>query len=150
MTIRKNYTTELFHEKLNAVNWSDVFNSYDLESAWVTFKNLFVTILDDIAPFKQIRVKQRSEPWFDTELRNLIQERDKMLIKFRKSKDHFFYSKYKVLRNKVQYKIKRAKSKYYQDKVEENSNNPKKLWGFLKDLGAGKSCSKKSCSIESG
>lgn len=143
----KNYTTTIFHEKLSAVDWSEVFNSTSVEHAWSTFKKFFVAVLDDIAPFKQTRVKQRSEPWFDNELRCLVQERDRMLLKFRKTKDRSFYSQYKVLRNQVQYKIKRAKAKYYQDKIEDNSKNPKKLWGFLKDLGAGKSCSKKSCSI---
>ena len=140
----KKYTTESFHEKLKAVNWSEIFNTENIDSAWNCFKQLFRSVIDDIAPFKEIRVKQRSEPWFDTELRDLIQKRDKALSDFNKNKDPCLYYYYKKLRNKVQYEIKKSKSIYYKQKVEENIKNPKKLWGFLKDLGAGEKCSTKS------
>ena len=32
-----------------------------------------------------------------------------------------------MLRNKVQYKIKKPKTQYYKDKIEDNLNNPKNL-----------------------
>ena len=125
----KKYTTESFHEKLQAVNWSEIFNTENIDSAWNCFKQLFRSVIDDIAPFKEIRVKQRSEPWFDTELRDLIQKRDKALSDFNKNKDPCQYSYYKKLRNKVQYEIKKSKSNYYKQKVEENIKNPKKGHG---------------------
>ena len=33
--------------------------------AWNRFKTVFVNIIDTLAPMKRVRLKQRSEPWFD-------------------------------------------------------------------------------------
>ena len=52
-------------------------------------------------------------------------------------KNSGYYSDYKMLRNKVQYEIKKAKTQYYKE-IEDNLNNPKNLWNILKDMGAGK------------
>ena len=35
----------------------------------------------------------------------------------------------------VQREIKRAKSEYFKEKIEENKNNPKKLWQSIKEIG---------------
>jgi uncharacterized protein YydD (DUF2326 family) len=40
-----------------------------------------------------------------------------------------------MIRNKVQREVKSARSNYFSDKIEENKNDPKKLWKQLKDLG---------------
>ena len=61
-----------------------------------------------------------------------------MLKEFNKTKDPSLYSQFKILRNKVQYDINKAKTHYYKDKVEDNKNDPKKLWRILNDLGTGK------------
>ena len=39
-------------------------------------------------------------------------------------------------RNQVKYKKEKAKSQYYVHAVNENQNRPKKLWQFLKEIGA--------------
>ena len=42
---------------------------------------------------------------------------------------------FNFLRNKVQRKVRKAKSNYLKDRLEENKNNPKKLWKQFKTLG---------------
>ena len=132
---------------LNSVEWDDVFNCDNVEKAWNIFKRFLLSVIDEIAPIKQIRVKQRTEPWFNAEIKDLIHDRDKALHTFRKTKNSGYYSDYKMLRNKVQYEIKKAKTQYYKDKIEDNLNNPKNLWNILKDMGAGKKGSTRSNSI---
>ena len=39
------------------------------------------------------------------------------------------------VRNLVQRKIKKAKAEHISDKIEENKDDPKKLWSQLKNLG---------------
>ena len=38
------------------------------------------------------------------------------------------------MRNKLQIEVKKAKANYFQNKVEENQHDSKKLWGHLKTL----------------
>ena len=116
----KKFTTEKFQSMLSNVEWDDVFNCENVEKAWNIFKRFLLSVIDEIAPIKQIRVKQRTEPWFSAEIKDLIHDRDKALHTFRKTKNSGYYSDYKMLRKKVQYEIKKAKTQYYKDKIEDN------------------------------
>ena len=58
----------------------------NVNSAWLKFKELFLSVVNELAPLKQIRIKQRSEPWFSGIILDLISRRDHALANFRKSK----------------------------------------------------------------
>ena len=94
-------------------------------------------IINDIAPVKEIRDKSRSEPWMSSEILELIGQRDALLYKSRKDSNtsNNLYREYCKLRSLVQRKVKIAKSEYLTHKIDENCNNPKKLWSCLKNLG---------------
>ena len=79
-------------------------------------------------------LKQRTEPWMSTEILNLIKERDESLSTFEKCKRPEDYKHFCKLRNKVQREIKLARYNYISGKIEENRNEPRKLWKQLKDL----------------
>ena len=81
---RKNYSSETFIEKLSEINWFKVIN--DVDVAWSNFKDLFMSVVDKIAPLKEKRLKQRSEPWITSELLDDIKARDQALETFRKIK----------------------------------------------------------------
>ena len=85
VTIRslKNYSAELFLYKLANADWSSVFITNSVDTAWKSFKKVFISVLDSVAPVKEIRLKQRSEPWLTTEIIELIKERDNLLQMFR-------------------------------------------------------------------
>ena len=91
--------------------------------------------MDAVAPIKEIRLKQRTEPWMTSDILQSIQERDNWLNKFRKTTDPDDYKAYCKLRNDIQRKTRNSKSEYLANKIDENRNNPKKLWQQLKNLG---------------
>ena len=73
-----------------------------VDSAWWAFKCIFTGVLDDSAPEKEIKMKQRTEIWMNSEILETIKLRDKMLCKFRKNGCNSVFDEYKVLRNKVE------------------------------------------------
>ena len=81
------------------------------------FKHNLTTTLDKIAPYKTVKIKQKPEHWFNTEISDLIRQRDNCLDKFRKTKDPTYYDSYKILRNKTQKEIKSAKKIYLWNKL---------------------------------
>ena len=87
----KKYSQEQFIHNLNETDWTDVLNSVDADLAWVRFKSILLSVLDKIAPFKTIRIKQRTQPWMSTEMIKLINLRDNYLRQFRKSKNQSDY-----------------------------------------------------------
>ena len=64
----------------------------------------FLSVLDKIAHFKTIRIKQRTQPWMSTEMIKFINLRDNYLRQFRKSKNQSDYELFIYHRNQVKYK----------------------------------------------
>ena len=143
----KNYTTEKLQEQLSQVNWFNVIEHDDINVAWNNFKTILTEIIDRLAPIKEMRLKQRSEPWLESEIIDLIRTRDRLLYDFRKGGLTEKFEEYKKVRNKVQLKIKHAKSNYYYTKTHELKHKPKKLWQTLKDIGTSKTTSTKEANL---
>jgi len=132
----KNYNATSFVSDLSNLNWCDVTSLHNVNDAWDKFKHIFSSVLDKVAPVKEIRLKQRTEPWMNSEILNDIRERDNLLYKFNKDRSKKeIYNEYKKLRNKIQRDIKKTKSDYFLNELESNKNNSKQLWKQLKSLG---------------
>ena len=139
----RHYSADIFNEILSNFDWSEITSCLDVNLAWSKFRDKFQLILDQIAPIKEIRIKNRTEPWMSSEILDKIHERDSLWLKFKKEKVNGkdqgkiqdIYKNYSQIRNTVQRDVKQAKSSYYNDKVLEHRQNPKKLWSVLKDLG---------------
>ena len=131
----KNYNKEILEQRLKDATWSDVYTCGSVEGAWLAFKSRFQTIVDSLAPLKEIRIKQSTAPWVTAEIIHKRSERNKALRKFKSTNFECWHNVYLHLRNEVQYKTKAAKANYYEAQVEENKNKPTKLWQTLKSLG---------------
>ena len=133
----KNYSVDNLKSQLEQANWSQVFMTSEVDEAWGTFKSLFLKAIDSVAPLRQIRVKQGSEPWFDSSIRDSINQRDSALAKFKRSEDKTDFDNFKILRNQTKEKIRTAKKNYFADTIKENKKDTSKLWKILKQLGCG-------------
>ena len=54
---------------------------------------LFYSVLDIVALVKEVKLKQRTEPWMNSKILQNIRYRDETLNKFRKTKDPDLYRK---------------------------------------------------------
>ena len=70
--------------------------------------NLFVEDLGKV-PSKEIRFKNNNQDWFDRKVVDLIHVREKLFLKFKKSKLHIDEEIYKKIMNQAQ-KLIRKKS----------------------------------------
>lgn len=131
----KKYSKEVFIEKLATVDWSQLYLCRNVQEAWEKFRSLFHSKLDDIAPFRDLKVKQKTEPWMTSDILENIRQRDDLLQKYNKSKDKQQYMQFCKLRNKLQRDIIKAKENYISGQIEEHQKSPKKLWQQLKSLG---------------
>ena len=67
---------------------------FDAEMTWDGFKLIFHSVLDALAPIKEIRFLLRTEPWMNSEILQNIRHRDETLNTFRKTKDPALYKLY--------------------------------------------------------
>ena len=58
-------------------------------------------MIDQIAPMKEIRVKNSSQDWFEAEIHKEIEMRDKLLAKFKKSRNSTDHENYKKAQSTV-------------------------------------------------
>ena len=88
------------------------------------------------APRKQVRIKQRTEKWMNKDILCLIRERNIAYKNWKKHmNDETLSKKYRLLRNLIQRKVRKAKLEYLQNQIEENKQDSRKLWKNLKNLG---------------
>ena len=122
-----------FINDLRQINWSAILSPLAENPNLMasTFQEIFESILDIHAPLKKRRVRSESAPWLNQSIRNLMKERD--LAKRIAKKSPEKWSVYKQLRNKVTKEIKVAIETHYRGLIEENKDNPKKMWKTIKD-----------------
>ena len=112
----KNFDKNAFLYDLSRVSFNPVYQCIDPENALDMWYSLFLPVLDEHAPIRKKRVKQKEIPAHITQdIRNLMKDRDKAKQQFGK-KD----SRYKRLRNRVSEAIKQSRRKQTSESIERN------------------------------
>lgn len=123
-----------FMNDVSNVQWSDMSQENDANTALNIFMDKLMRLVDKHAPLRKRSVKNSSAPWIDEELRALMLERDKVKAVAQNSghtADRICYCK---LRNKVT-KLNHIKKKiYFKERIHTSSNDTKKLWKTLNDI----------------
>ena len=103
----ENHNKGTFQLNLVNVDWSSVLCSDNVIKAWENIKTM--TIVDNIAHVKEVRIKQRTEPWINNEILQYIKDRDKAFQLYKKYKSDENYSNFKDLGNKTNSLVYNAK-----------------------------------------
>ena len=70
----KNYNKDDFQSNLLSADWSSVLLSNILSESWYSFKHIFLCIVSNSAPLKQIEIKQRIEPSINSYFLKIIKD----------------------------------------------------------------------------
>ena len=76
----KNYSKENFERELKNIAFPNYEKFSDVNSAYSNLVNKITQVINNLAPYKTVRVKNQSNEWFDGELAKQISNRDKYLI----------------------------------------------------------------------
>ena len=91
---------ENFERELNNIAFPNYKEFSDVNCSDLV--NKIIQVINNIAPYKTIRVKNQSNEWFDGEFAEQISNRDKLFKKFKTSKLHLDELIYKESKNRVQ------------------------------------------------
>ena len=108
-----------------------------VNEVFTQYHNAVLKIIDKHAPYKILtnnEIKWRNKPWIGKHIQAKIREKDKLYSKFVKTKDPFWYNRYKYVRNDINLKTKEAKSKFYTKYFEQNMKNSMKIWKGINEL----------------
>ena len=76
----KNYS--MVEQELKNIAFPNYEKFSDVNSAYSDLVNKITQVINNLAPYKTIRVKNQSNEWFDCELAEQISNRDKLFKKF--------------------------------------------------------------------
>ena len=130
----RNYHQEKLKEDLRNSDWLRLLNCIDVNEAWGYMKNILSGVLNKHAPIIQRRVKGKAAPWLNKGVNRLMNERDKVLRKFRKAKSEVYQVAYKEKRNAVNIAVRKGKSSFHRKLLSENAGNPNIFWRTIKSI----------------
>ena len=80
-----------------------LFHINNVNKAWLFLCNILTNCFDKHDPVITKRVKGTFAPWLNSEIKKLMNNRDKMLRKFRKTNDINHWDEYKRLQDSTIY-----------------------------------------------
>ena len=131
----KKFDKGRFLDELLTQHWEYVyFFGNDPNAMWEIWKDLFLEVLDKHAPLQRKKIRSHKIPWITSQIKSLINTRDKLKIKATISKSETDWVNYKAARNQVNIKLRNAKQNYYSTKIAGQKCNPKEAWKTINNL----------------
>ena len=118
-----------FKEELAKVDWKQVFQSTDPDTALDEFYKMFNSVINECFPIKTIsRKRAKDKPWINLQLRKKIQRRDR-LFKIKTLRPSIYNKEnHRKFRNEVHKELEQAEISYYREKMSTDKKNLKNLW----------------------
>ena len=138
------YDSDKLKEHLKNQNWTKLYECNNVSDAWCFMKDILLTAYND-CPFVAKKIKGTPSPWLTADIKKLMNDRDKLLRKYRRVKSRALKERFKLKRNLVNAAVRTAKSNYPKSLLEENANNASSLWKTLKRIFPTKN---KNCHVE--
>ena len=91
----KNYNPRKMIGELGGLDWSNVTNNLNVNDVWDYMKAMLLQISNRHALKITKKVKGKPAPWLTSKVKDLMNERDKLLRKSQRSKNELDISKYK-------------------------------------------------------
>ena len=83
----KKYTPELLIKELKKINFPNYNIFSNVNNAYLDLVQNILSVVDKIAPFKDLRIKNNTQDWFDDKVAKAIKiEREKRLKQFKSTK----------------------------------------------------------------
>ena len=92
------------------------------------WSSLFSTIVEKLAPMREMRVSDRNSPWITSELKSMMISRDKPKKAAVKHKSPTMMCSYKAIRNRVNGLNIKLKKQYFAHRISECKGNMKEIW----------------------
>ena len=84
----RNYSVDIYKPVLERASFPNYDNFHNPDIAYINFINRRDCVVNAVAPFKIVSVKNNTSEWFDREIADKIHTRDKLYRRFKLTKLH--------------------------------------------------------------
>ncbi len=124
----RNCSKDTYENILREVDWYLVYTYTGVNDAWSTFKTTITEVMNKVVPEKEMRIKNRIDPWINNEIVHQIEFLDKLVRRLTRHKDDTeLWQEYNNSRNKLVRNIKSALADCFCNMTEERKHEPSKL-----------------------
>ena len=95
-------------------------------------EKLYKDVSTEFLPKRKVKMRSKSLPWMNGDIRKLMNKRYKLLQQAQKTKDPEDFERYKALRNQVNIALRKADSKYWKDLLKSKDKGSRDFWKIVK------------------
>ena len=109
----------------------------DLNMKYEYFHDKILYLINKHALMRDATKKENKrihKPWITSGILQSIRQKNKLLKKLLRTKDNFYYCRYKFYRDKINHLLRSGKRKYYNKSFRDNLDNSKKIWQQVKKI----------------
>ena len=140
----KNLYQGAFQNAIASAPWSVVDVFADVEDKLNAFHLIFHQILDFHASVKDIRIRSRTNPYVNEEIRSLMRTRDHWRKLARKTNDALAWSGYKLFKREVERELRIAEREHLEEQIRNNPKDIRCIWKTIKSCIPKKSVDRKA------
>ena len=133
-------TKHLYQQRLlRKIQLNQIHENDNVNQAWYKLKDNITSSAMEAIGKRTVRSNGRknTKPWFTEEVKTLANEKRAAYIHYRSNKQPDEYNKYKIIRNKINSKIKTLKKNYWEkfsnDMQHDFYGTQKKIWNILRN-----------------
>nr|CAH7719787.1 unnamed protein product [Callosobruchus chinensis] len=128
----KNFNIEAFDYELVRSNLEQIFHIYNVDEKVTLFNNILLQLFNKHIPLKTVKITKKNTPWVNSEVKQVMIDRDKARLKLRRGHSESNLKDYKRLKNLVNHKLSQEKKLYFENLA--HNKNSKQLWRDLKSI----------------
>ena len=131
-----NKNKENFKQELGDFDWSILDQYNDTNSLYDLFLENFLDIYNRhfLIEKKKIKTKDLKTPWLSKGLKKSSKRKQKLYIKYLKTKTYEAETQYKDYKNLFEKLKRKAKQRHYSALVSKYTHDSKKTWRILKEI----------------
>ena len=132
-----------FKRQLQSFNWDDVIRCQEGPVAFQSFYEKYNEIYSKCFPLKLIKNGYTTKcSWLTDGLKKSIKIKNKLYLKTQKTESDEAVVKYKIYKSQLRKLLRITERKHYEQLIQENRSNSKKMWAIIKDVIAKKRSTK--------
>ena len=125
----------VFTNKLRECDWQPILKNDDGRAAFSTFYNTFCKLYNESFPQKIIRSRYKTRhKWLTEGLKKSIRNKNRLFIKNKHAPSADNLNNYKIYKRELSRLMKIAEREYYNNLIDDNKNNMRKIWLVIKDV----------------
>ena len=125
-----------FKEQIENLHWKHVDFSKDPNKIYETFITTLQDVYNANFPIKTVKLRKKDVqcPWSSKGLKKSSKTKQKLYIKYLKTRTPESEARYKNYKNLFESLRKKAKRNYYSSMLDRYKNNSKRTWQIMKEI----------------